>query len=130
MKKSDLAAYIKENIINVLSEDLDDQEQQVDRITTKVDDLVDKINNIELEEDNDDDQDAIKAAEKARGKNKKFDLVLADLKKVEAEMRSLARSYSKSDGAKKEELLKKLKDLTNRKNELKQEVDKYADKLV
>ena len=45
-------------------------------------------------------------------------------------MRSLAREYSKADGAKKEELLKKLKDLTGRKNELKKEVDKYADALV
>ena len=83
-----------------------------------------------LKEEEDDDKDAIKAAEKARGKNKKYDIVLTQLKDVETEMRSLAREYSKADGAKKEELLKKLKDLTGRKNELKKEVDKYADALV
>ena len=83
-----------------------------------------------LKEEEDDDKDAIKAAEKARGKNKKYDIVLTQLKDVETEMRSLAREYSKADGTKKEELLKKLKDLTGRKNELKKEVDKYADALV
>ena len=30
MKKSDLKSYIKENIINILSEDLDEKEEQVD----------------------------------------------------------------------------------------------------
>tara|TARA_B100001939_G_scaffold269770_1_gene237427 strand:+ start:367 stop:756 length:390 start_codon:yes stop_codon:yes gene_type:complete len=129
MKKSELKSYIKESIINILSEDLDEKEEQVDRIAKKVEDLTNQIDNIQLEEE-DDDKDAIKAAEKARGKNKKYDIVLKQFKEVETEMRSLAREYSKADGAKKEELLKKLKDLTGRKNELKKEVDKYADDLV
>ena len=129
MKKSDLKSYIKENIINILSEDLDEKEEQVDRIAKKVEDLNYQINNIQLEEE-DDDKDAIKAAEKARGKNKKYDTVLDRFKKVETEMRSLARDYSKASGVQKDNLLKKLKDLTKLKNELKQEVEKYAEKLV
>jgi len=80
--------------------------------------------------DDDDDKDAIKQAKAARGKNKKYDIVLNDLKRVETEMKSLARDYSKADGVEKDNILKKLKDLTNRKNELKQQVEKYADKLV
>ena len=80
--------------------------------------------------DDDDDKDVIRQAKAARGKNKKYDIVLNDLKRVETEMRSLARKYSKADGVKKDNILKKLKDLTNRKNELKNEVEKYADKLV
>lgn len=129
MKKSDLKSYIRENIINILSEDLDEKEEQVDRIAKKVEDLNNQINNIQLEEE-DDDKDAIKAAEKARGKNKKYDIVLDKFKKVETEMRSLARDYSKASGVQKDNLLKKLKDLTKLKNELKQEVEKYAEKLV
>ena len=129
MKKSDLKSYIRENIINILSEDLDEKEEQVDRIAKKVEDLNNQINNIQLEEE-DDDKDAIKAAEKARGKNEKYDIVLDRFKKVETEMRSLARDYSKASGVQKDNLLKKLKDLTKVKNELKQEVEKYAEKLV
>ena len=129
MKKSDLKSYIKENIINILSEDLDEKEEQVDRIAKKVEDLNNQIDNIQLEEE-DDDKDAIKAAEKARGKNEKYDIVLDRFKKVETEMRSLARDYSKASGVQKDNLLKKLKDLTKVKNELKQEVEKYAEKLV
>ena len=129
MKKSDLKSYIKENIINILSEDLDEKEEQVDRIAKKVEDLNNQINNIQLEEE-DDDKDAIKAAEKARGKYKKYDTVLDRFKKVETEMRSLGRDYSKASGVQKDNLLKKLKDLTKLKNELKQEVEKYAEKLV
>ena len=198
MKKSELKAYIRENIIETLSEEEQIPDAKEVEATTKAladlnkelakskelqkeedasdavdyDDYVDigrgyldgfrkphSLNDDELEvlgrkvtkqlykgdidkayqdlvlrtrlkEEEDDDKDAIKAAEKARGKNKKYDIVLTQLKDVETEMRSLAREYSKADGAKKEELLKKLKDLTGRKNELKKEVDKYADALV
>ena len=86
-----------------------------------------------IEEDvdeDDDDAEAIKKAKGARGKFKKLDLAVKALKNIETEMKSLARKYSKADGVKKDNILKKLKDLTNRKNELKNEVEKYADKLV
>ena len=186
MKKSDLKAYIKESIVNTLSEgyigdkklsdlpemgtadmnlwhvvklidagiikdsdykkalkaldpsrQLEEQENIPDadevKATTKA--LADmnkelaKSNELRKEEE-EDDKDAIRGAERAKGKNKKYDIVLKQFKEVEAEMRSLAREYSKADGVEKEELLKKLKDLTGRKNELKKEVDKYADGLV
>ena len=133
MKKSELKAYIRENIIETLSEE--EQIPNADEVKATTKALADlnkelaKSKELQKEEE-DDDRDAIKAAEKARGKNKKYDIVLAQFKDVETEMRSLAREYSKADGAKKEELLKKLKDLTGRKNELKKEVDKYADALV
>lgn len=133
MKKSDLKSYIKESIIKTLSEaeeipDVKDVEATTKAIADMNKELA-KSKELQKEEE-DDDKDAIKAAEKARGKNKKYDIVLKQFKEVESEMRSLARDYSKADGAKKEELLKKLKDLTGRKNELKKEVDKYADGLV
>ena len=128
MKKSELKAYIRENIIETLSEEVPSKNELED-IENTIDRIKDKSEELGLKED-EDDKDAIKAAEKARGKNKKYDIVLSQLKDVETEMRSLAREYSKADGAKKEELLKKLKDLTGRKNELKKEVDKYADALV
>ena len=132
MKKSELKAYIRENIIETLSEEEQIPDADEVKATTKA--LADMNKELakskELRKEEEDDKDAIKAAEKARGKNKKYDIVLTQLKDVETEMRSLAREYSKADGAKKEELLKKLKDLTGRKNELKKEVDKYADALV
>ena len=131
MKKSELKAYIKESVIETLSEEvpskdeLDDIEATIDRIANKSKEL-----GIEEIDSDEDDKDAIKQAKSARGKNKKYDIVLNNFKKVETEMRSLARDYSKADGVEKDNILKKLKDLTNKKNELKQEVEKYADKLV
>ena len=129
MKKSDLKAYIKESIIETLSEEVPSKDELKD-IEDTLNRIEDSAKNLGIMTEEDDDKDAIKAAEKARGKNKKYDIVLKQFKEVETEMRSLAREYSKADGAKKEELLKKLKDLTSRKNELKKEVDKYADDLV
>ena len=133
MKKSELKAYIKESIIETLSEEEQIPDAKEVEATTKA--LADLNNELarskELQkEEEDDDKDAIKQAKAARGKNKKYDIVLNDFKKVETEMRSLARDYSKADGVEKDNILKKLKDLTNKKNELKQEVEKYADKLV
>ncbi len=127
MKKSELKAYIKESIIETLSEEEQIPDAKEVEATTKA--LADLNNELarskELQkEEEDDDKDAIKQAKAARGKNKKYDIVLNDFKKVETEMRSLARDYSKADGVEKDNILKKLKDLTNKKNELKQEVEK------
>ena len=45
MKKSDLKSYIRENIINILSEDLEEKEEQVDRINQKIDQEISKLFN-------------------------------------------------------------------------------------
>ena len=42
MKKSDLKSYIRENIINILSEDLDELEDQLDVVDQKLDALISK----------------------------------------------------------------------------------------
>lgn len=133
MRKSELQSYIKENIIDILSE-----EEDMTNLPPKkeIDDTIDSVKKLKkeldsLEEDNDiDDKDAIKAASAAKGKNKKYDLALKGFKEVEKRMKSLARDYSEAKDTKKEDILKQLKKLTGQKNELKSLVDKFANDLV
>tara|TARA_B100001093_G_scaffold517781_1_gene600383 strand:- start:1982 stop:2383 length:402 start_codon:yes stop_codon:yes gene_type:complete len=133
MRKSELQSYIKENIIDILSE-----EEDMTNLPSKkeIDDTIDSVKKLKkeldsLEEDNDiDDKDAIKAASAAKGKNKKYDLALKGFKEVEKRMKSLARDYSEAKDTKKEDILKQLKKLTGQKNELKSLVDKFANDLV
>ena len=143
MKNSDLKAYIKESIINTLSEQKpipgfgigkDDAEiEQLRKGFEKAKSGADlppeaTVQDIAAyysanppkmvsEDDDEDDKDAIRGAKKAGGKFKKLDLAVQDLKDLETEMRSLARKYSKADGIEKEKILNVLKDKTSEKRE-------------
>ena len=103
MKKSELKSFIKENIIDTLTESPSSEE-------------------IRLEGDIDDDDDVeaktIKAAKGARGKHKKLDLAVKALKDISTEMKSLARKYSAADEAEKEKIKDILKSKTPKKKEL------------
>ena len=86
----------------------------------------------DLNEDEDDDVDAkaIKAAKGARGKHKKLDIALKSLKSITAEMKSLAREYSKADGVEKEKIKDKLKKKTPIKKELEAMVAKLEKNVI
>ena len=89
-------------------------------------------NPYDIKEDEDDDLDAkaIKQAKGARGKHKKLDIALKSLKSITAEMKSLAREYSKADGVEKEKIKDKLKKKTPIKKELEAMVAKLEKNVI
>ena len=91
MKKSALAAYIKEEIISTLSE------ATYEVSADKVDSIKSKVT----------DKDIIKVTEQ----DDEFDF-------DEKEMKTVVNQWKKSEGAEKEEFLKRLKALTKIKKEL------------
>ena len=149
MKKTDLQSFIKENIIDALTEsssseekrialravnsiakyrDVSHEEAKQDLLRT-IDELGDlKESDIIREEEGDDDDvdaKAIKAAKGARGKFKKLDLAVKALKSISTEMKSLARKYSAGDEAEKE----KIKDILRVKTPQKKELESLVAKL-
>ena len=129
MKKSEFKSFIKENIIDILSEATEEEVQNAKELNKELEKTI-KLQKQLGEDEDKDDEDAIRGAKKAKGKTKRYDLAVAGFKKIEREMRSLAKDYSKAEGAAKENLLAKLKELTKKKKEAKELVDKYADDVV
>tara|TARA_R110002012_G_C11393046_1_gene584775 strand:+ start:198 stop:587 length:390 start_codon:yes stop_codon:yes gene_type:complete len=124
MKKSELKAFIKENIIETLSEaTIETTADNVAKVKASADD--DDIIKVVGEDEDIDDKDAIKAAKSARGKFKKLDLAVKALKDIETEMKSLARKYSSADEAEKE----KIKDVLRVKTPQKKELESLVAKL-
>ena len=142
MKQSELKSFIKENIIDILSEVSDEELENLEDYSRELDSVIDKqkeLGKLQKEEDevavagmdDDDDKDAVKCAMKARGKFKKLDLAIKGLKAVETEMRSLARKFSaekKED--KKQGILNILKKKTAEKKELESLVAKLEKNVV
>jgi hypothetical protein len=81
-------------------------------------------------DDVDDDKDAIAQANAARGKHKKLDIAVKALKDITTEMKSLARDYSKADGAEKEKIKDQLKIKTPKKKELEALVAKLEKNVI
>ena len=128
MKRSDLNKFIKENIIETLSEELPSKEE-IEDTTAAVIDLKKQLDTLE-EDDDDDDKDAIKNAKAAKGKFKKLDLAVKSLKNIETEMKSLARKYSAGDEAEKEKIKTILKSKTLQKKELESLVAKLEKEAI
>ena len=142
MKQSELKSFIKENIIDILSEVSDEELENLEDYSRELDSVIDKqkeLGKLQKEEDevavagmdDDDDKDAVKGGMKARGKFKKLDLAIKGLKAVETEMRSLARKFSaekKED--KKQGILNILKKKTAEKKELESLVAKLEKNVV
>ena len=83
MKQSELKSFIKENIIDILSEVSDEELENLEDYSRELDSVIDKqkeLGKLQKEEDevavagmdDDDDKDAVKGAMKARGKFKKL----------------------------------------------------------
>ena len=124
MKKSELKEFIKENIIETLSEaTIETDAANIAKVKASADD--DDIIRVVGEDEDIDDKDAIKAAKSARGKFKKLDLAVKALKNIETEMKSLARKYSAADEAEKE----KIKDVLRVKTPQKKELESLVAKL-
>jgi hypothetical protein len=89
---------------------------------------------VDDEDDGDDDEksekDAIAQANATRGKHKKLDIAVKALKDITTEMKSLARDYSKADGAEKEKIKDQLKIKTPKKKELEALVAKLEKNVI
>jgi len=133
MKQSELKSFIKENIIDILSEQDEEKISPEDvKNQQNYNKELQKTVNLQkqLGEDEDDDKDAVKAAMKARGKFKKLDLAVKGLKDLETEMKSLARKYGAADEDEKNRIKDILKKKTSEKNELKSIVAKLEKDVV
>lgn len=134
MKKSELKSYIKESIIDILSEQEEERvnpedvknQQNYNKELKKTVDLQKQL----TKEEDDDDTDAVKGAMGARGKFKKLDVALKALKSLETEMKSLARDYSKADEVEKEKIKNILREKTPQKKELEQLVAKLEKDVI
>jgi len=133
MKQSELKSFIKENIIDILSEQDEERISPEDvKNQQNYNKELQKTVNLQkqLGEEDEDDKDAVKAAMKARGKFKKLDLAVKGLKDLETEMKSLARKYGAADEDEKNRIKDILKKKTSEKNELKSIVAKLEKDVV
>ena len=133
MKQSELKSFIKENIIDILSEQDEDRISPEDvKNQQDYNKELEKTVNLQkqLGEEEEDDKDAVKAAMKAKGKFKKLDLAVKGLKDLETEMKSLARKYGAADEDEKNRIKDILKKKTSEKNELKSLVAKLEKNVV
>ena len=130
MKKSELTKFIKENILNTLSEaTIETDADNFAKVKAAADE--DDVIKVVGENEDEDDKDAIKSAMKARGKFKKLDLATKAFDNLNTEMRSLARKYSASeDEGEKEEIKDILKVKTAQKRELESLLDKLEKDVV
>ena len=136
MKKSELQEFIRENIIETLSEQPEDENKYNQMDVKAIQDYNKELQKtVTLQkqltkEDDDEDKDAVKAAMKARGKFKKLDIEVKALKDLETEMKSLARKYSSANEAEKERIKDVLREKTPRKKELEALVAKLEKDVV
>lgn len=133
MKKSELKEFIKENIIETLSEASPEDVKAQQDLNAELEKTIKLKADAGLDEDVDDDDvdaKAIKAAKGARGKFKKLDLAVKALKNIETEMKSLARKYSAADETEKEKIKNILREKTPKKKELESLVAKLEKDVV
>jgi hypothetical protein len=136
MKKSELQSFIKENIVEILSEedvkDTQAKQQAQAELNAELEKTINlkKQAGIEEIEDDSDDKDAVKSAMGARGKFKKLDLAVKSLKNIETEMKSLARKYGSADDIEKEKIKNVLKVKTSMKKEAESLVAKLEKNVV
>ena len=130
MKKSELTKFIKENILNTLSEATEEEIENQKALNAELEKTAQLQSQLSEDED-EDDKDAVKSAMKARGKFKKLDLATKALKDLTTEMKSLAKKYSASDDeGEKEKIKDVLKAKTSRKKELESLLDKFEKDVV
>tara|TARA_Y100000592_G_C5465792_1_gene316629 strand:- start:1638 stop:2105 length:468 start_codon:yes stop_codon:yes gene_type:complete len=150
MKKSELKSFIREEIINTLSEQeiegfgIGKDDAEIEKLKKDFDsaksgaDLPPEATVQDIaayyaanppkmvSEDEDDDRDAVRGAMKARGKFKKLDLAVKALKNLEKEMVALAKEYGKTkDGKRKEDI----KNILRKKTPIKKEAEALVKRL-
>jgi|TARA_R100000081_G_C4667673_1_gene90907 gas vesicle protein len=114
MKRSELAEYIKETIIDVLSEATPEEVAAQKELNKELEKTIELSK--ELSEDIDDDDVEPTAKDIAKGDS--VSIISRKLQDITKEMKSVVRKWKKSEGEEKERLLARLKELTKIKKEL------------
>ena len=110
MKRSELAEYIKETIVDVLQEATIETSPED---LSKVKQAADKDDIIKVTEDDD-----VEPTAKDIKKNDSISTVSRKLQDTTKEMKAVVNKWKKAEGEDKERLLARLKDLTKIKKEL------------
>ena len=119
MKRSELAEYIKETIVDVLSEASPEEVKNQETINKlKKDELALTQKIKDLSEDIDDEDEADKAATKAASDSDSVSVISRKLQATAKEMKTVVNKWKQAEGEEKERLLARLKDLTKIKKEL------------
>jgi len=114
MKRSELAEYIKETIVDVLSEATPEEVDAQKELNKELEKTV--ALSKELSEDVDD--DTAEPTSKDIAKKDSISVISRKLQDTTKEMKSVVNKWKKSEGEEKERLLARLKELTKIKKEL------------
>ena len=114
MKRSELAEYIKETIVDVLSEATPEEVDAQKELNKELEKTV--ALSKELSEDVDDDTAEPTSKDIAKGDS--ISVIFRKLQDTTKEMKSVVNKWKKSEGEEKERLLARLKELTKIKKEL------------
>ena len=115
MKKSELKASIREEIIEILSEETAEDIQDKAKAQAELNKELEKTQDLMKEEDDDDmDKKAMSAAKKGDSVSK----IATKLQQTTKEMKSVVKKWKNAEGAEKERLTNRLRDLTKIKKEL------------
>ena len=115
MKKSELKASIKNEIIEILSEESAEDIQDKTKAQAELNKELEKTQDLMKEEDDDDmDKKAMSAAKKGDSISK----LASKLQQTTKEMKSVVKKWKNAEGAEKERLTDRLRDLTKIKKEL------------
>ena len=141
MKKSELKSFIKEEITNILNEELPTQQsvKDTEELTVAIQNLKKAKEDAGLAEQEDEDggddenkmhRDALKGAKAAKGKSKKLDTAITALSMIKKEMKTLVNQYKSAEGEEKQKLVGDLKIKTNIKKELEALISKLEQDVV
>ena len=114
MKRSELAEYIKETIVDVLSEATHDEVDAQKELNKELEKTVQLSK--ELSEDVDD--DTAEPTSKDISKKDSISVISRKLQDTTKEMKTVVNQWKKAEGGEKERLLARLKELTKIKKEL------------
>ena len=137
MKRNDLQSFIKEEIISILSEqekispeDVKNAEEYKGHLED-IEKLQSKIQKEDVDED-ELDKDAARRARKGKGKFKKLDQYVKELKDLKNEMMSLAKEFGdkKTSMERKEQIKDVLRKNTPRKKELESVISRLEKEAI
>jgi hypothetical protein len=83
-----------------------------------------------LNENDDEDIEAISGAEKLKNQGDKLNKVIIDLAQTEKEMKRLLKQWKEAEGGEKESLLQQMEDKTKIKKELEALKQRFEDEMV
>ena len=140
MKRNDLQSFIKEEIISILSEqekispeDIKNQQAYNDALEDTIKHQT-KIARLQREDVDEDelDKDAARRARKGKGKFKKLDQYVKELKDLKNEMMSLAKEFGdkKTSMERKEQIKDILRKNTPRKKELESVISRLEKEAI